>query len=151
MYLVYLPTLLQRWHPGCLLWLYKRHLEVKEALNNSLLLTVASVFCIATQSFSSSMDVLSLEAESLYTNLVFPENPCSHVWWSGARRKILQVGVPTGSPVASLPSDVWRQEGRMCLLNDVQCQSRQGASWDIESNLLHFCLMEPGAPEGAIT
>lgn len=99
---------------------------MKAALNNSLHLTVASVFCIAAQSFSSSMDVLSLEAESLYTNLVFPESPCSHVWWSGDRREILQVGVPTGSQVASPPSDVWRQEGRMCLLNDVQCQSRQG-------------------------
>lgn len=100
---------------------------MKAALNNSLHLTVASVFCIATQSFSSSMDVLSLEAESLHTNLVFPESPSSLVWWSGGdRREILQVGVPTGSPVASPPSDVWRREGRMCLLNDVQCQSRQG-------------------------
>lgn len=79
-----------------------------EALNTSLLLTVASVFCIAAQSFTSSMDVWSLDTESLLTNLVFPENPCSYVWWSGDRRKILQVGVPTGSPVASLFSDVWR-------------------------------------------
>lgn len=81
---------------------------MKEAPNNSLLLTVASVFCVAAQSFTSFMDVWSLEAESLYTNLVFPENPSSHVWWSGDRRKILQVGVPMGSPVASLFSDVWR-------------------------------------------
>lgn len=81
---------------------------MKEALNNSLLLTVASVFCVAAQSFTSSVAVLSLEAESLYTNLVFPESPCSHVWWSGDRRKTLQVGVPTGSRVVSLPSDVWR-------------------------------------------
>lgn len=112
MYLVYSQLLFGKWHPGCLLLLYKR----QPGREGGLVPYSGEVLCTPTWSFASSV-----EAEGLYKNLVSPENRCSHgfVEWG-------QEVDPTGSSShgfhSGLPACSCPETGKVeCVCRTTEC------------------------------